>query len=214
MKHVLRILGISFLAFIGAISLSIVYESAYANAATANDSVNVSLIVNSGITITDSPDITLSNTIGVSNNTAVGTSTWSVVTTNSLGYFMTIRASTNPAMQSGANQVADFSTTTMPHSWSVSANDARFGFSVFGSDTNASVWGSGTFCNGAATSTTNNSLNYYGFYTTATTTASNTVPTSPTGNNTTVCYAAQQGSSYYIPSGTYTATITATVTTN
>lgn len=207
-------MSLSSLVFVIAVGGFLYKESSVAYAVqTATDAVVVTLQVDAGITITSPPDTTLSNTIGVSNNTAVGTTTWTVATNNTLGYFLGVKASTFPAMKSATDQVQDFSTSSMPTTWSVAATDARFGFSAFGTGV-LSRWGTGSFCNGAATSTFNPTLNYYGFYTNSTTTTNITSTTTQAGNPTTICYVAQQGTSFFIPSGTYTATITATATTN
>jgi hypothetical protein len=178
--------------------------------ATAN--VVVTLEVDTGISITvDSATKKMSTMLGVSTNIAVGTTTFTVATNDPNGYTLGLSASTNPAMKAGSLIIADYATTTMPTLWSVTSGDARFGYSVFGTDVNTSTWGTGSFCNGAATSTVPTLLKYYGFYTNATTTASRAATTTPAGVVTTVCYAAQQNGTY-IAGGTYTATITGTAT--
>jgi hypothetical protein len=174
--------------------------------------VIVTLNVESGITITSPADTYMSRSLGVADHTAVGTTTWTVATNNALGYYLTLAASTNPAMQSGSNTIKDYSTTSMPSTWSVSSGDARFGFSVIGTDVNTTTWGTGSFCNGAATSTISTTLKYYGHYTVATTVATRSSTTTPSGVDTTVCHAVEQNG-FYIPSGVYQATITATATT-
>lgn len=185
-----------------------------ADAASSSDQVVITLSVTPGISITAPANSTMSTNLGISTNMAVGTTTWNVKTNNALGYSMTVQALTNPAMKSGSNIIADYSTTSMPSLWSVSGGDARFGFSAFGTDVNTATWGTptGNFCNGAATSTVNAGLKYYGFYTNATTTSTRAATTTTSGVDTTVCYAVQQNN-YYISSGDYTASITATATT-
>jgi len=175
------------------------------------DTVVVTLNVTTGISITSPADTSMSTNLGVSTNVAVGTTTWNVKTNDTLGYTLGLAASTNPAMQSGSDTIDDYSTTTMPSLWSVTSGNAKFGFSVMGTDVNTTTWGSGTYCNGASTSTVSTTLKYYGFYTNATTTASRASVTTPSGIDTTVCYAVEQNG-VYIPSGNYTATITATAT--
>jgi hypothetical protein len=186
-------------------------ESSSLYAAQASDSVIVTLNVTTGISITSPADVSMSTDLGVSANTAVATTTWNVKTNNVLGYTLGLAASTNPAMQSGAAIIKDYSTTSMPSTWSVT-NDAKFGFSVLGTDVATATWGTGNFCNGAATSSISTTLKYYGLYTVATTVASRTSTTTTSGTNTTVCYAVEQNN-VYIASGTYTATVTATATT-
>jgi hypothetical protein len=180
-------------------------------ASAVADSVTITLQVDTGITITSPADTIMSTSLGVSTNIAVATTTWNVKTNDSNGYTLGLSASTNSAMQSGGNRIADYATTSIPSLWSVASGNAKFGFSVTGTDVTTATWGTGSFCNGAATSTVSTTLKYYGFYTTATTTASRSSTTTPSGVDTTVCTAVEQNG-FYIPSGTYTATLTATAT--
>ncbi len=206
-----KILNLTFVIMLITFTVFEYAESTEVYGASATDSVVVTLQVDAGITITSPADTSMSNSLGVSVNTAVATTTWNVKTNNALGYTLGVQASTNPAMQSGSNTVKDYATTTMPSTWSVS-NDAKFGFSVLGTDVTTATWGTGTYCNAAATSTISTTLKYYGLYTTATTVASRSSTTTPSGVDTTVCYAVEQNN-VYIPSGTYQATVTATATT-
>jgi hypothetical protein len=194
------------------VSLSYMYtEPTTVQSATASSNAIVTLNVDTGIAITSPGNTTMSTSLGVSANTAVGTTTWNVRTNNALGYTLTLRSSTYPAMQSGANYIDNYATSTMPTLWSVPASSAQFGFSVYGTDTTAGVWGTGTTCS-AATSTPSTTLRYYGLGTVATTTAGRNATTTTSGVDTVVCYAVEQNG-IYIPSGVYTATVTATATT-
>lgn len=210
--------------FLQSISLSLVItmvltvgyvavEPALTEAATANDTVIVTLNVDAGISITSPADTSMSTSLGVSTNTAVATTTWNVKTNSVNGYTLGLQASTNPAMQTGGGvKIDDFATSSGPQAWSVSSGNAKFGFSAFGTDVSTAKWGTGSACSGAATSTISTTLKYSGFYTVATTTAQRTSTTTTSGVDTTVCYAVEQNG-FYIPSGLYTATITATATT-
>lgn len=209
MKHVLKVSVLSLAAFIVLASSYSFFEPVILSAAT--DTTVVTLNVASQISITSGGNITMSNTLGVATNVAVGTSTWTVITNDGSGYTLGLSASTNPAMKSGSNSVADYATTSPLATWSVSSGNAKFGFSVFGTDVNTAIWGTGSFCNGAATSTPSATLKYDGFYTAATTTASRAAVTPNTGVVTTTCYAVEQNNTF-IPAGVYTATITGTAT--
>lgn len=211
-KDIRRIFILTLVVALGLFQIYSLFEFQITKAATAADTVVVTLQVDAGISITSPADTTMSTNLGVSTNIAVATTTWNVKTNNALGYVLTVAASTNPAMKSGANYVNDYATTSMPSLWTVASGDARFGFSALGTDVNTSTWGTGTYCNGAGTSTVSTTLKYYGFYTAATSTATRAATTTPAGVDTTICYAVQQNNTY-IPSGTYTATITATATT-
>ncbi len=204
---VLGIAGFSYLE-----PQTVIAQTTCAGGVACQDSVIVTLNVTAGITISNPADTSMSTNLGVATNVAVGTTTWNVKTNSSTGYTLTLAASTNPAMKSGSNSISDYATTTNPSLWSVGANTSKFGFSVNGTDVNTTTWGTGNFCNGASTSTVSTTLKYYGFYTTATTTASRAATTTTSGIDTNVCYAVEQNG-FYIPSGVYTATITATATT-
>lgn len=178
-------------------------------AATASDSVVVTLTVDAGIAISDSADTSLSPNISMANNSAIGESTWTVTTNNLTGYSLTVRASTNPAMKNASSSISDATTTAS--TWSVASGTAQFGFSAHGSDVVTATWGTDSSCGSAGAPSA--SLKYSGF----TTSESSTVATSNTttgyaGTATTVCYAAEQ-KAYFIPSGVYTATVTATAVT-
>lgn len=189
-----------------------VEEPSLVGAVSATDQVVVSLQVDAGISITSPSDTTMSTNLGVAVNTAVGTTTWNVKTNNNLGYTLAVKASTNPAMQSATNLVDDYSTSTVPTLWNVTTGHANFGFSAFGTDVDTGTWGSGSFCNGSGTSTVNTTLKYFGFYTTDKQIATRSSTTTPSGVDATVCFAVEQDG-MYIPSGIFTATITATATT-
>jgi hypothetical protein len=209
-----KVVALTLLTVIAVGSLVTFAEPERVGAVSASDSVIVTLNVESGIAITSPPDTTMSTSLGVTADTAVATTTWNVRTNNNAGYSMTLHASTFPAMKSGSNYVDDYATTTMPSVWSVASGNAKFGFSVFGTDVSTATWGTGSFCNGAATSTPSSTLKYYGFSVAAhaTSTATRSSTTTPSGIDTVVCYAVEQDG-MYIPSGVYTATITATATT-
>lgn len=211
LMNFIKILTLTLAIGLFGFALFAVLESSSVFAVSASDQVVVSLNVDTGISITSPADTYMSTSLGVSTNQAVATTTWNVKTNNSLGYSLTVLASTNPAMQSGGNRIDDYATTTMPSTWSVPAGNAKFGFSVYGTDVNTTTWGTASSCS-AATSTPNTTLKYYGFYTVATSVATRSSTTTTAGIDTVVCYAVEQDT-YYIPSGVYTATITATATT-
>ena len=200
---------------VGTVALSFLIFSAFpqlTDAAVAMNSVVITLNVQTGISITAPGNSNMSTVIGIAQNSAVGTTTWSVITNNVLGYTLAVNATSAPAMQQASStSIADYQTGS-PNTWSVAANAAAFGYSGFGTDVPTVVWGSGTSCS-AATSTPNSSLNYKGFTTSPFTVAQRASTTTQAGVPTTICYAAAQGTSYFIPSGTYYATIVATATT-
>lgn len=207
--------GIAF-SLLATIALSVCYmlnEPAVVGAATASDTVIVTLNVTAGISITSPADVSMSTALGVTQNSAIGTSTWNVKTNSALGYTLALRATSTPAMTSGTNFVSDYQTGA-PNTWNATPTQSYFGYSGFGTDISTGTWGTGSACNGGsnanATSTT---LKYKGFTTGDVTIATRSSTTTPVGVDSTICYAVEQGTASYIPSGTYQATIIATATT-
>jgi len=193
-----------------AASVTVSPQSAYA--VTATSSVVVTLNVDTGISISAPGNSNMSTHISVAQNSAVGTTTWTVTTNDVNGYTLGLNATSTPAMQQNSTTtIADYQTGA-PNTWSVT-NGAAFGYSAFGSDVATSTWGNATSScsggtNGNATSTV---LKYKGFTTSPSTVASRSATTTFAGSSTTVCYAAEQNN-FFIPSGTYQATIVATAT--
>ena len=178
---------------------------------SASDTVVVTLNVTSGITISNSPDVSMSRTLGVAAHTAVASSTWTIVTNNVTGYQLTLKSTTTPAMKNATSSVTDYGTSS-PAVWSVASGDARFGFSAYGADVSTATWGATTTCQ-TTSDTPNTLLKYLGFKTTDSQVVAQKATTTPfAGTDTTVCYAVQQNG-YFIPSGVYTATIIATAVT-
>jgi len=179
-------------------------------AVTATDDVLVTLDVTTGIAITPGADVTMLPSIGISNDSAIGSSAWTVKTNAAAGYTLAVKANTTPALTSGLNSFADYHAGTTPATWSVS-NAKEFGYSAYGTDTTPmGIWGTGASCGvgGIPTAT----LNYAGFTTSDNNIATRASVTDSNGIMTTICFAAEQNV-VYAPSGTYTATITATATT-
>ncbi len=210
----LPVFTISFIILFFTIFTAFDPSTVVAQTYSTSTSVVVTLNVTAGIAITDSANVTMSRNLSMTNMTAIASSTWTVTTNNITGYNLTVKASTAPAMQQNATTtVADFATTTTALWSTVPSGAAQFGFSAYGTDvTDSGSWGTGTDCQSAAhiPSTT---LKYSGFMTsTSTVVATRSATTTFAGSATTVCYAVEQ-KAFYIPSGTYTATITATAVT-
>lgn len=180
-----------------------------------DDEVIVTLNVETGITISDGDDVTMLPTMGILSNSAIGETTWTVKTNNVAGYNLNVKASTEPAMAhtTTTDTFADYSETVLgtPETWSVGSGDYEFGFSAYGDDVADGTWGTGVDCGTSSTISTNN-LNYLGFKTTDKTIATRSSVTPNVGVETNICFAAEQ-KDVYAPSGTYTATITATALT-
>ncbi|NTV44888.1 MAG: hypothetical protein HGA67_04365 [Candidatus Yonathbacteria bacterium] len=199
------------------LSLAVLFpalEPVIARAASANDSVVVNQAVTSGIAITSPSDITMT-ALTTSQNSAVGTATWTVTTNSQAGYKLELNASTNPALAqvSPAESFANYTEAVAgtPETWSVSSA-YEFGFSAYGSNVPTATWGTDSDCIAAA-NVPSAGLKWRGFSgTTLTQIATSASETGTTGTASTMCVATEQNGTF-APSGTYTATITATATT-
>lgn len=212
--YIKKIFGISLIGlFFLQASYIFLIEPTILNAAPATDSVIVSLTVDSGITITTPADVAMSPNIGISSDSSIGSVVWNVKTNNSAGYTLAVKASSSPALVSGANSFADYTegVSGTPETWVVPSGSKEFGYSAYGTDTPTATWGTGSSCGTASTIATNN-LKYVGFKTTDKVVTTRNSVTTTSGNNTTFCLAAEQDT-IYAASGVYTATITATATT-
>ena len=217
-KELLQILGMSLIVTLFMMTGFISVEPTLVQALTDDDQVIVTLNVDAGVSIDTPADTTMSNSLGVSVNTAIATSTWTVRTNNAAGYTLALKASSSPAMRLNTN-VATFindyteASSDVPETWSVGASTAEFGYSAYGTDVSAGTWGTVGSALCGATSTPSAALKYLGFTTSNFTIASRSSTTTQSGVATTVCYAVEQGSTNYIASGIYSAWITTTATT-
>ena len=207
-------------SFISLFLLQILYFAIEPTIVVAQDAVDtggvdVTLNVTAGITISGGGVATMLPNISMTNDRALGSSSWTVSTNNQQGYDLAVVASTTPALTSAgaSDNFIDYTEATsgVPETWLSPAVGAKeFGFTVYGADANSLVkYGSPANCGTAAAP----SGKYEGFsYTTPMIIASSSVFTPVAGNVTNICFAAQQNQ-VYAKSGAYTATITATATT-
>jgi len=222
MKILKEILGSSLIAslvaFSGFVALEAQIVAASHGGAPTDPDTDVVLInqtVTSGITISDGADVTMSQAISTGANTAVGTTSWTVITNDTAGYTLAITAEDHASCASN-DALCDIATgnsftdrSTVLSTWSVT-NAYEFGFSAFGSDNTG--WGTGSLCE-SATNVPSTSLLYSGLSQgTGIQIASSTTVTPVAGTATTVCFAAEQAG-VFAPSGTYQATTTGTATT-
>lgn len=192
------------LLVMGAMLLLLVLASAVYGA-TASDSVSVGVTINNYISISSPSDVTLSAIAGTGGSSE-GTAAWTVTTNNILGYNLSVAASASAAMTSGSNSIADYTPAVAgtPETWSVAAANSEFGFSAEGASTPTATWGTPSTSAGK----------FRGFNgVTGIQVASKVLNTSGSGEATTVYFKAEVGASHFQPSGSYTATITATATT-
>lgn len=207
---------LTFVQRIGALSLALVLMAPLAHAVT--DEVIVTQTVTSGIAINSPADVSMSRALTVTDHTAIGTSTWNVITNNNSGYTMTMHSTVvaDCAGKTLCNATSDVGFTdlgtTTPATWSSPSNNYVFGFSAFGTRVNTGTYGTGSSC--GASHAPSGSLKYRGFEgATSTLSVVNHTNTSAfAGDDTTVCFAVEQNGAF-APSGSYTATVVATAVT-
>jgi len=157
---------------------------------------------------------TMSGTITTANGgIATASATLNVATNGSGGYTLQIKASTSPALVSGANYFSDYSTSSpLDYAWSVDTGSAKFGFTPEGSDIVTRFKDSGGACNVAGSDTAE--ACWSGFYTAYDTIAQSAASNYPAGTNTTVRFKAEAGATASQAAGTYTATVIITAFAN
>jgi hypothetical protein len=187
------------------------FESLPVSAVT--DDVVVNQSVTTGISITSPADITMT-ALSTSQNTAVGSATWTVTTNSAGGYTLTLFASTAPALarSGGGGNIADYTPAVAetPETWSVPGGSVEFGFSAFGADVPTGTWGTDADCIAGA-DVPSATLKWRDFDLTGSADQVATVATVTTtsGTPTTMCVASEQDT-IFASSGSYSATITAT----
>ena len=214
--HIKKILASSLISlfFIQIFYFAVEPTIADAVAATAGDVV-VTLNVTSGITISGGGATTLTPNISMTNDKALGQSSWTVTTNNVTGYDLTVVASTAPALASVAasDSFPDYTEAVAgtPELWvNPTSGNKKFGFTAYGTDADSlTKYGSPANCGTSAAP-----LGKYEGFSLATpiTIASKATVTPSGGVVTNICFAAQQNG-VYAKSGAYTATISATATT-
>lgn len=188
--------------------------------AQATDNVTVTLTVNEEISISDGANVTMAPNLGLASDESVGSSSWTVITSATAGYTLSVKASTNPALQSASDEFLDYTEAVAgtPDVWSVDSGNIEFGFSAVGDDVETEYVDASTDGTPETSCPTVGNLGstdhgYEGFTTTDEAIASSNATTTASGTVTTICFAAAQNG-VVAPSGTYTATITATAATN
>ncbi len=207
-----RIVSLSLVSLLSLQLVYAVFEPSIAEAVT--DTVLVNQTVTSGISISAPGDITMT-ALSTSQNTAVGSATWTVTTNNAAGYSLTLFAGAAPAMvrSGGGGNIIDYTPAVAetPETWSVSAA-AEFGFSARGTDVPTGTWGTDADCIAGA-DVPSTALKWRDFDLTgsADQIATAAAPTGTSGTASTMCVATEQAG-IFAASGSYTATITATAT--
>ena len=200
-------------ALVGFFGFSLVEPATSTAQSTASTSFTASLTVDEEISVTDGGDISMSPNLGLGSDTSTGNTTLTVETNADAGYTLAVQAGNDPALQGdgGQDNFADYSpsTTNTPDAWSVDSSSKEFGYAAYGDDVSGFNNGSSCSDNDPA----NHDVHYEGFATTDEDIASNSGSTANGGNSTTFCVAAEQNG-VEAEAGGYTASLTATATTN
>lgn len=163
------------------------------------------LAISSGSDVSMSPAIA-----GVSGGAGTGSTNWTVTTDNPAGYSLTIKADTNPALQSPGSSFADYTTSgaNPDFTWTVASADSEYGFTPEGTDIIQRYKDNGSACNTGSGDTTDKCWDK--LTTSDQQIAARANGNHPSGTTTTVKMQAEVGSSHIQPNGTYEAIITVT----
>ena len=156
-------------------------------------------------------NVTMTPTIGgVSGGISNGSTTFSATTDNPAGYQLTIAAENGPAMQNGADSIADYVPSGDPDfTFTTDPTDSHFGYSIGGVDTADRFKNNGALCN---VGTTIGPLDCWdGLSTSDAVIAEASSPNQPNGATTTVYFRVGIGGAVVQAPGEYTATTTITL---
>lgn len=146
---------------------------------------------------------------GVSGGTANGSTTVTVTTDSVSGYQLTIQAENNPAMQKGADSIADYTPTGDPdYTFTTGAADSHLGYTPEGSDVVQLFLNSGSTCNSGSSNDTSSCWD--GLSTAAVAIAAGNGSNHPTGTDTSVRFRVGVGGAATQAPGVYVATTTLT----
>ncbi len=216
-------------SFLGAVVLTMAFALIFVIAEPAlglaiEDQFIVSQTITSEISFaTTAQDVTMTPSLGgITGGTSNGTTTVVVLTNDSSGYTMTIKASSSPAMQddTSTDSIPDYTPAAAgvpDFAYSVPAG-AEFGYSVSASTTADLAQkfkddGAST-CNTGSADTGGMGSCWYGLSTTATSTIFRTTATSASGSTSSIAFKLTINSGSLITEGVYKATTTLTATTN
>lgn len=183
----------------------------------SSDSTSASYILKAGyrplqevyLALSAPASVTLTPAIGgLSGGTGNATASLSVITDNPAGYTLTIKASTNPALTSGASSFGDYTPAvggTPDYNWSVGASAAEFGFTPEGADIPVKYKDNGASCSTGSSDAVNSC--WYNLSLTDETIAQNAAANHPTGIATNLKLRAESGASNYQAAGDYSAQV-------
>lgn len=199
-------------------STSYVFESTVGEVATGHaSSTNYGLsagyqgMQETYLALTSVSDVALTPSIGgVTGGTSNGSTSMTVTTDNYAGYTLTIAASSSPAMISGTDAIADYTTASADpeFTFSVAAGSAELAFSPEGTDVTSRFKDNGASCNTGSSET--GLACWDGLSTTPKTIAGSASSNHPSGTATLIRFRVGIGSAAVQTPGTYIATTTVT----
>lgn len=164
------------------------------------------------LSLTAATDVVLTPSLGgITGGISNGSTSVTALTDSPSGYQLTIEASTSPAMNSGSDTIADYTTGGDPDfDFTTGATDSHLGYSPEGADIADRFKDNGVdTCN---TDTNDTALACWdGLSTTAATIATRTTANHPSGTETVINFRVGIGSSVNQAPGTYIATTTLTL---
>ena len=220
MNKVKEIISLTLITSIASAFGYVNFEPEIVGAATANDPVVVTQAVTSEISISSPADVTMSPDIaGTTGGTGNGSATWTVITNDTTGFILALKAGATPALASGADTFAEYTEAgAVPdYTWSVASAASEFGYTVEAAttaDLAAGFKDNGSDTCGGAGSLDTADVCWDGFTTSDATVINRSSETGGAGEAEVVKFRAQSGASHFQEEGSYTATITATATTN
>lgn len=164
------------------------------------------------LSMTSPADVNLTPSMnGLIANASTGSTAVTVTTDSFAGYELYIKASSSPALVSGANSFPDYTPAgaNPDFAFSVSSGTSAFGFTPEGSDVVQKYLDNGSSCNTGATNTSDRC--WEGLSTSNELIASKTSGNHPSGTSITIKFRAENGASNVQPAGTYQATTTLTL---
>jgi hypothetical protein len=196
-----------------------IFEPEITSAAATSDSALVTLTVSAGeISITTPDDVSFGTLSGFTGGTATNSLTWNVKTNNDTGYNFGLKATTAPALGTGTYTIADYTpvggTTTPDYAWSIASATSEFGFAPYNASNSVAKFKSATsICNTGSTVTAWTC--WYGLATADVQTANRSTKTTTAGEDNIIYLEVQiNADNGTQEDGSYTATLTATATTN
>ena len=147
---------------------------------------------------------------GLTGGTATGSTAFLVITDSAAGYSVTIKASTTPAMKSGANSISDYVPlgSVPDFLFTTGPTKVHLAYSPEGPDIAVRFQDSASVCGVLGSDTSNRCWD--GLSTTSVEIAKRSSANHPTGATTTVRFSVGLGGSVGVPAGQYVATTTIT----